>query len=162
MSKIIHELQQYEISKVIVKDISWVQKNQNKQPQVEYVPKINMYYWFYYICKYGIEYNKTLELATQDKFKQIEIIRENTSGLKLLKLKKQTFEEDIIYAKHIHISTLKVLAYYNQLSLLVLKNGCYYFLHKHYFLKKHVLQKSTFFMITQAQNQDENDRKWII
>tara|TARA_Y100000741_G_scaffold32540_1_gene22998 strand:+ start:5972 stop:6601 length:630 start_codon:yes stop_codon:yes gene_type:complete len=148
MSKIIHELQQYEISKVIVKDISWVQKNQNKQPQVEYVPKINMYYWFYYICKYGIEYNKTLELATQDKFKQIEIIRENTSGLKLLKLKKQTFEEDIIYAKHIHISTLKVLAYYNQLSLLVLKNGCYYFFN--YGKVVHVLENNKMYTPSEA------------
>ena len=30
------------------------------------------------------------------------------------------------------------------------------------YLKKHFLKESTFFMITQAQNQDENDRKWII
>lgn len=92
-----------------------------------HVPKSNPYYWFYYICKYGNEYNKTLELASKDKFEQIESVRKDTSGLKLLKIKQQTFEEDMIYTKTMPISVLKVLAYYNQLSLLVLKKGCYYF-----------------------------------
>ena len=42
------------------------------------------------------------------------------------------------------------------------QNDVIILLQKHDFEKKHVLKKSTFYMITQARNQDENDRKWII
>ena len=126
MSKIIYYLQQYEISNNHENNNSEIKSHKIKSHVTKIyevnnyciVPKLNLYYWFYYICKYGKEYNKTLELATADKFAQIELVRNNISGLKLLKIKKQSFEEDLIYAKNIHISTLKVLAYYNQLSLL--------------------------------------------
>ena len=40
--------------------------------------------------------------------------------------------------------------------------GIIILLQEHDFWKKHFLKKTTFYMITQAQNQDENDRKWII
>ena len=131
MSNIIHTLQKYEISEIINNDKRNSQQDNKKQNSLfkkfTNIPKLNSYYWFYYISKYGNEYDKILELVTKDKFQQIDSVRNDTSGLKLLKVKKQTFEEDIIYAKNIHISTLKVLAYYNKLSLLILKKGCYYY-----------------------------------
>ena len=128
MSEIISKLQIYDISKIIsrandLQDKKQENKKQENKKLLYRVPKLNEYYWFYYICKYGNEYNKILEFVSKDKFEQIEHVRKDTSGLKILKIKQQTFEEDIIYSKHIHISSLKVLAYYNKLSLLVLKRG---------------------------------------
>ena len=168
MSKIIDKLQQYEISHYCVKrnhvknnhDMkNHVKKNHVKKNDLV-VPKINQYYWFYYICKYGEEYNKTLELATEDKFAQIELVRNNISGLKLLKIKKQAFEEDLIYAKNIHISTLKVLAYYNQLSLLILKNGCYYFFD--YGNEVFVLNNKKIYKITKEELKDIQENNYCI
>jgi len=158
MSEIIDRLQRYEISQSIV--VAKDNKKKVKQRLHKMVPKQNQYYWFYYICKYGDEYNKTLELATSDKFKQVECVRGDTSGLKLLKIKKQSFEEDIIYAKHIHISTLKVLAYYNQLSLLILKNGCYYFFNYGDII--HVLDDNKMYTITSAALEDIENNNYCI
>ena len=170
MSNIINQLELYEISYHIIKDKvnknnehlhvpnknhSVPNKNHNVSKKIHSVPNKNQYYWFYYICKYGIEYNKTLELVSKDKFKQIDSVRQNTAGLKLLKIKKQTFEEDIIYSKHIHISVLKVLAYYNKLSLLVLKKGCYYFFNYGdivYVLDNHKIYKITTVKLEEIEN----------
>ena len=89
MSKIIDMLQQYEISLMVIKDKKFSENSKlcvnNKSGETSelnvdskfsksieldvkpiyfnHVPKSNPYYWFYYICKYGNEYNKTLELA---------------------------------------------------------------------------------------------------
>ena len=80
--------------------------------------------------------------------------------LKLLKIKKQSFEEDLIYAKHIHISTLKVLAYYNQLSLLILKNGCYYFFN--YGDEVFVLKNDKMYKITKEELKDIQENNYCI
>ena len=149
MSEIIDYLQQYQISYNINNHKKNIINNHDIKNEYNVVSKLNQYYWFYYICKYGKEYNKTLELATKDKFSQIELVRNNVSGIKLLKIKKQSFEEDLIYAKNIHISTLKVLAYYNQLSLLILKKGCYYFFN--YGSEVCVLKNGKIYKITEEE-----------
>tara|TARA_A100001015_G_scaffold224377_1_gene253010 strand:+ start:7544 stop:8185 length:642 start_codon:yes stop_codon:yes gene_type:complete len=164
MSNIIRTLQQYEISEMIINDKRNSQqdnkKNNSSLKKYTNIPKLNSYYWFYYISKYGNEYDKILELVTKDKFQQIDIVRNNTSGLKLLKVKKQTFEENIIYAKNIHISTLKVLAYYNQLSLLILKNGCYYFFN--YGETIYVLDNYKMYKITDNELHNIQDNNYYI
>lgn len=162
MSKLIDNLQQYEITSnsVINNTKKNIVNNHSIKNQHYVIPKLNQYYWFYYICKYGKEYNKTLELATKDKFAQIELVRNNISGIKLLKIKKQLFEEDLIYAKNIHISTLKILAYYNKLSLLILKKGCYYFFN--YGTEVYVLQYGKMYTITEEELKDIQKNNYCI
>lgn len=168
MSNIINQLELYEISYHIIKDkmnknneyLHVAKKNYSVPKKIYSVQKKNQYYWFYYICKYGIEYNKTLELVSKDKFKQIESVRQNTAGLKLLKIKKQTFEEDIIYSKEIKISTLKVLAYYNKLSLLILKKDCYYFFN--YGDIVYVLENNNMYNITNDELKNIQQNKYCI
>ena len=173
MSKIINYLQHYEIGHNLDVNNHDVKNHDVENHDVKnhkmknhetnnncVLPKLNQYYWFYYICKYGEEYNKTLELATADKFSQIESVRNNLSGLKLLKIKKQSFEEDLIYAKNIHISTLKVLAYYNQLSLLILKNGCYYFFN--YGTEICVLKYGKMYKITEDELKNIQENNYYI
>ena len=186
MSKIIDMLQQYEISLMVIKDNKFSESakhdinnkcsetakhdinnkcNESDKLDVKpiyfnHVPKNNPYYWFYYICKYGNEYNKTLELASKDKFEQIECVRKDTSGLKLLKIKQQTFEEDMIYTKTMPISVLKVLAYYNQLSLLVLKKGCYYFFN--YGDIVYLLENNKIYKISSAKLEEIENNNYCI
>jgi len=160
MSEIISKLQMYDISKIISKAKDLQDKKPENKKQLYHVPKLNEYYWFYYICKYGNEYNKTLELASKDKFEQVEHVRKDTSGLKILKIKQQTFEEDIIYSKHIHISVLKVLAYYNKLSLLVLKKGCYYFFN--YGSEVSVLDNHKIYKITTVKLEEIENNNYCI
>ena len=87
----------------------------------------NMYFWFFYLSKYGMDAKMDLTNESKEKIAQIEEVRKNTHILKEIKYKRVTFEEDIMYSKNISLSTLKVLCIMNNLSLLIIKNKCYYF-----------------------------------
>ena len=54
------------------------------------------------------------------------MVRNDSCKLRILKITKVSFEEDLLYSKSIKLSTLKVLCYYNNLSVIIIKNKCYY------------------------------------
>lgn len=87
----------------------------------------NCYFWCFFVAKYGIEAKRDLTNESKEKIAQIEEVRKNTHMLKEIKYKRVTFEEDLMYAKSISMATLKVLCIMNKLSLLIIKNKCYYF-----------------------------------
>lgn len=87
----------------------------------------NMYFWIYYLSKYGSDAKMDFTNESNEKFKQIEEVRKNTHILKEIKYKRESFEEDLMYSKNISESTLKVLCIMNNISILIIKNKCYYF-----------------------------------
>jgi len=86
----------------------------------------NIYFWCFFVVKYGMEVKMDLTNESKEKIEQIEEVRKNTHILKEIKYKRVTFEEDLMYAKTISMSTLKVLCLMNKLSILIIKNKCYY------------------------------------
>lgn len=129
MSNLIGFLQQFELNNTCLSEKKKVKSEsvtRSKKHQPAKKKNIINIFWFYYICNYGDEFSKCLELETKEKFKLIELVRNNKANLKVLKIKRSEFEEDILYSKQISLSTLRVLCYYNKLSIIIIKNKCYY------------------------------------
>ena len=101
----------------------------------------NRNFWFFFVAKYGLESKMDLTNESKEKIAQIEEVRKNTHILKEIKYKRVTYEEDLMYAKNISMSTLKVLCIMNKLSLLIIKNKCYYYFK--YGTTTHLLENNT-------------------
>lgn len=115
----------------------------------------NSYFWMYYVSKYGADAKMDLTNESKEKIEQIEEVRKNTHILKEIKYKRVTFEEDLMYSKDISVSTLKVLCIMNKLSVLIIKNKCYYFFN--YGTTTHLLEKNKCtFNITRVKEIESN------
>ena len=60
----------------------------------------NIYFWCFFVVKYGMEVKMDLTNESKEKIEQIEDVRKNTHILKEIKYKRVTFEEDLMYAKN--------------------------------------------------------------
>lgn len=131
MNRLITELKHYEVSIKSIKDNHPSKYNDpSKDDKIKIHSKIkyiNNLFNFYYVCKYEQLDNLSLEEITKEKIKCIEMVRNDPSKLRVLKITKVSFEEDLLYSKSIKPSTLKVLCYYNNLSVIIIKNKCYYY-----------------------------------
>ena len=149
MSEYIFFLKQYELNNKLLHKLT-NEKTTTKyivnkdSAKLSYLPSINSYFWFYYIWMYGNDYKKSLETETKEKIRCIELVRQNKSLLKTIKVKRVDFEEDLLYSKHINLSTLMVLALYNNLSFIIQKNKCYYFFN--YGKQIHLLQNKCYYL----------------
>jgi hypothetical protein len=116
----------------------------------------NIHFWFFFVAKYGLEAKRDLTNESKEKIEQIEEVRKNTHMLKEIKYKRVTFEEDLMYAKNISMSTLKVLCMINHLSLVIIKNKCYYYFK--YGTTTHLLENNT--CTLDIKNVEDIERKY--
>jgi len=129
MSILIEFLKQYELNDIIISKYNNVLTKPNiKKLTVSKkfnINKKNLFFYLYYICKYNtFEYNH--EMENKEKFACIELVRNNADILKGHKISKINFEEDLLYSKNINLGTLKILCAYNNISIVLLYNKCYY------------------------------------
>jgi len=127
MNDLIAELKEYEVVLKPNKSTKYTKSSTNDIIKTDLkIRYINNLFNFYYICKYEQFDKLSLEEITKEKIRCIELVRSNPSYLRTLKISKVSFEEDLLYSKSIKLSTLKILCYYNNLSVIIIKNKCYY------------------------------------
>ncbi len=130
MNELITELQRYELTKSdLKKEIEKVVKKKEKLDYKTLYGKRNStnYLLFFIMSKYDCIDKIKFEFINKVKIELIELIRQNKVHLKKFKVKVTSIEEDILYSKDISLTTLNIICFLMNLSIIIIKSNCYYY-----------------------------------